>query len=312
MVNFNDIQIFVLTAQTGTVNAAARSLGVPGSTVSRAITRLEKEINLQLIRRTHKGVILTDVGRDYLEKCRSAVEQLDAAHETLGIYRRKPRGLIRLAVTTAFARDVLTPVLKKFVAQYPEIRLQIIFHGGKFSTSLEDNLDFYFQIGKPKDSPLKVKVFSPILRGIYASPSYIAANGKPEKPEDLREHLCIGYTPKETAVWRLQSGSEKQSVRLALRVSVADPVIHTKLTLDGLGIAELPIWTAKPEVAAGKLVEVLSDWKPESLHFHALYAERKSMTPKVKIFLEFVESFISTEFDPRTGDNSVSEVFQVL
>lgn len=73
----------------------------------------------------------------------------------------------------------------------------------RHSTSLEDNLDFYFQIGKPKDSSLKVKTFSPILRGIYASHYYIAANGKPEKPEDLHRHLCIGYSSKETAVWHL-------------------------------------------------------------------------------------------------------------
>lgn len=84
---------------------------------------------------------------------------------------------MRLAVPPAFAREFLTPVLKKFVELYPEIRLQIILHGGKFSTSLEDNLDFHFQIGKPKDSSLKVKTFLPILRGVYASHYYIAANG---------------------------------------------------------------------------------------------------------------------------------------
>ena len=311
MINLNDIQIFIYAAQAGTLNAAARTLNVPPSTVSRAITRLEKAVDLQLLRRTSRGINLTEVGRDYLEKCESALDQLSAAHEMLGINRVKPRGTIRLAVTTAFARDVLTPILKHFIRRYPEICLQIIFHGGKFSTSLDDNLDFYFQIGKPKDSSLKVKMFPPILRRVYASASYVERHGSPREPADLREHFCIGYAPKDSTTWRLASKTEKQSVKLALRISVADPTIHKHLALDGLGIAELPVWAAQPEVEAGKLIEVLPEWQAEPLFFHALYAERSSMTPKIKVFLKFVEEFISTEFDPRTEQYQLSDIFQI-
>ena len=310
MINLNDIQIFIYAAQTGTLNAAARTLGVPPSTVSRAITRLEKEVEMQLLRRTSRGISLTEVGQEYLEKCEAALGQLNAAHEMLGVNRIKPRGTIRLAVTTAFARDVLTPILKHFLERYPEIHLQIFFHGGKFSTSLDDNLDFYFQIGKPKDSSLKVKMFPPILRRIYASPSYVERHGSPSAPSDLREHFCIGFAPKDSATWRLTSKTEKQSVKLSLRVSVADPVIHKQLTLEGLGIAELPVWAALPEVEAGRLVAVLPEWQAEPLYFHALYAERSSMAPKIKIFLEFVEEFVSTEFDPRSSRYQPSDIFQ--
>ena len=123
MIKLDDIQIFVYTARLGTINGAAKSMGIPPSTVSRAITRLEKEVNLQLLRRTTHGVMMTDVGRDYYEQCEAALDQIRAAHEMLPTHRTKPRGTIRLAVTTAFAREVLTPVLKPFVEQYPEIRL---------------------------------------------------------------------------------------------------------------------------------------------------------------------------------------------
>lgn len=311
MVNLNDIQIFVRTAKAGTVNAAARSVGVPPSTVSRAITRLEKKVNLQLLRRTTRGINLTDVGRDYLEQCEEALDRLNAAHEMLGKHRVKPRGTIRLAVTTAFAREFLTPILKHFVARYPEVRLQIFLDGNKFSASLNDDLDFIFQIGKPKDSSLRAKIFPPILQGIYASPTYLEAHGLPADPSSLREHSCIGYAPKDVAVWHLKSEAEKQSVKLALRISVADPVIHKQLTMDGIGIAKLAVWSALPEVEAGKLITVLPDWQPEPLHFHALYAERSSMTPKIKVFLEFVEQFISTEYDPRLGHHHPSDFFQL-
>lgn len=172
-------------------------------------------------------------------------------------------------------------------------------------------MDFYFQIGKPKDSSLKVKNFPPILRSIYASPTYIKAHGQPADPLALSEHFCIGYTAKDSAIWYLKSEKQEQAVKVTLRISVADPVIHKLLTLDGLGIAPLPVWAALPEVENGKLVAVLPDWKPEPLHFHVLYAERSSNAPKIKVFLEFIEQFISTEDDPRSSHYQTSEIFQI-
>ena len=154
-------------------------------------------------------------------------------------------------------------------------------------------------------------MFQPIRQRIYASPAYLERHGLPSEPADLREHFCIGYAAKDTATWRLTSKTEKQSVKLALRVSVADPVIHTHLALDGLGIAQLPVWAALPEVEAGRLVEVLPEWQSEPLHFHALYAERSSMTPKIKIFLEFVEEYLATELDPRKHHYQLSDFFQI-
>src|SRR5436190_21174374 len=103
MINLNDVQIFIAAARAGSLNRTARTLNVPTSTVSRAITRLEKEVDLQLLRRTSRGITLTEIGRHYLEECEDAVNQLSEAHEILSADRVKPRGTIRLAVTTSFA-----------------------------------------------------------------------------------------------------------------------------------------------------------------------------------------------------------------
>lgn len=310
MINLNDVQIFISAAREGSLNRTARMLGVPTSTISRAITRLEKEVDLQLLRRTSRGIILTEIGRDYLEKCEEAVSELSAAHENLSGERIKPRGKIRLATTTSFARDKLMPVLKHFIHRYPEVRLEILFHG-KFSASLDDNLDFYFQIGKPKDSTLKVKMFPPIRLCLVASPSYVERYGKPTAPPDLPEHFCIGYAENELASWRLTSKTEKLLVKVPLRISVADPVIQQKLALDGLGISLIPVRSALPDIKAGKLVIILPEWKFEPFYFHALYAERSSMAPKIKVFLDFVEEFTSSEFELPSLDDEISGIFQI-
>ena len=313
MINLNDIQVFVTTARKGTINAAAKSLGVPPSTVSRALTRLEKYVDIQLLRRTTRGVNLTDAGRDYLDECESTLAQFEAAHEMLGSHRAKPHGTLRLGVPSVFARKFLAPTLKHFVKEFPEIRLQIMFHDHDDSLfeALGDEMDFLFQIGKPADSSLRVKAFPPVLQNIYASPIYVEKYGLPEEPSDLREHSCIGYAQQDFAIWNLKTETQNNSVKLALHISVSDPFIRRQFAVDGLGIALLPEWVVLGEVEAGRLINVLPGWQSEPLHFHALYAERSAMTPKIKIFLEFLERFIATEDDPRSGHYQSSDIFQI-
>lgn len=286
---------------------------MPPSTVSRALTRLEKQVEIQLLRRTTHGIRLTDAGDDYLEQCKSALDQLEEASAMLDRHRAKPRGTLRLGVPSVFARKFLAPTLKHFAAEFPEIRLQIMFHDhdDSLSETLGDDLDFLFQIGKPEDSSLRVKAFPPVLQNIYASPIYVETYGKPDEPSALREHFCIGYAEKGFAIWNLKTETQKKSVKLALRISVSDPIIRKQFAVDGLGIAQLPEWVALPEVEAGRLIAILPGWQSEPLQFHALYAERSKMTPKIKVFLEFIERFTATEYDPRVNRFQPSDIFQI-
>ena len=313
MVNLNDIQVFVATARKGTINAAAKSLGVPPSTVSRALTRLEKQVEIQLLRRTAHGISLTDAGRDYLEQSQSALGQLEEANEMLDSHRTKPHGTLRLGVPSVFARKFLAPTLKHFVTDFPEIRIQIMCHDHDDSVFevLGDEMDFLFQIGKPEDSALRVKAFPPVLQNIYASPTYVEKHGLPAEPSDLREHSCIGYAQSDFAIWNLKKEAQKKSVKLALHISVSDPIIRNQFAVDGLGIAQLPQWVALTDVEEGKLIAVLPGWQSEPLYFHALYAERSKMTPKIKVFLDFIERFTASEYDPRNGSYQSSDIFQI-
>jgi DNA-binding transcriptional LysR family regulator len=313
MINLNDIQVFVSTARIGTINAAAKNLDVPPSTVSRALTRLEKQVKIQLLRRTAHGILLTDAGRDYLEQCQSALSQLEEANEMLDSHRAKPHGTLRLGVPSVFARKFLAPTLKHFVAEFPEIRIQIMCHDHDDSVFevLGNEMDFLFQIGKPEDSSLKIKTFPPVLQNIYASPTYVEKYGLPAEPADLLEHSCIGYAKKDLAIWNLKKEKQKKSVKLALHISVSDPFIRRQFAVDGLGIGQLPEWVALTEVEAGKLIPVLPGWQSEPLHFHALYAERSKMTPKIKVFIEFIERFTATEHDPRRSHFQPSDIFQI-
>src|ERR1035438_10386192 len=120
--DLNDVRTFVAVAQAGTLTAAARELHVPASTVSRALTRLEKHLDVLLVQRSSRGLVLTDSGKEYLQSCRRALQALKHGFDSLEGRRLRPSGFLKVACPVTMARDVLAPLLKEFLDRYPELR----------------------------------------------------------------------------------------------------------------------------------------------------------------------------------------------
>src|SRR5471032_2588764 len=123
--DLNDIRTFVAVAQAGTLTAAAKELRLHTSTVSRAVTRLERHLGVLLVQRSPRGLVLTDSGKEYLQSCRRALRTLKDGGELLQGRRLKPSGLIKVACPVTMARDVLAPLLNEFLGRYPDLRLEI-------------------------------------------------------------------------------------------------------------------------------------------------------------------------------------------
>jgi DNA-binding transcriptional LysR family regulator len=314
MIDLNDIQIFVAAVEKKTLTEAASDLGVPPSTVSRALTRLEKRVGVMLVQRNTRGMVVTDAGKDYLVNCERALDALREADGSLDRHRTTPHGRLRLGVPGTFARDALAPILKRFVKLYPDLRLQIELHDCERPELPSGSaLDMFLQVGKPQDSSWRIRAFPSIRQCLLASPSYIAKYGMPSDVEGLRTHLAIGYaTNGHTARWNMRLGRKMISVELALLVSVGDPGGQRQLVMDGLGIGQLPLWAAQTEVDAGHLVPLLPEWDQEPLVFYALFRHRSSVTPKVKVFLDFIQTFIATQYDPRLKGKKNQDSFETM
>ena len=123
--DLNDIRTFVAVAQAGTLTAAAKELRLPTSTVSRAVTRLERHLGVLLVQRSPRGLVLTDSGKEYLQSCRRALQTLRHGRELLEDRRLSPTGLIKVVCPITMARDVLAPLLKEFLGRYPDLRIEI-------------------------------------------------------------------------------------------------------------------------------------------------------------------------------------------
>ena len=293
MTNLNELQFFVHVSQTQSFTGAAKRLGVPKSSVSRTIQRLERWLGVRLVERTTRRVALTEVGELYLNHCRRVMEEAEQADLAVGAMQAKPRGTLRVGAPVAFARSIMGPSMGDFLAMYPELRMHLQLLNGDESPRA-GSLDVIVRAGPLEDSGLLVKPLMRIRLGAYASPAYLKRRKTPESPAGLMQQSCITMTcgtfgePGDFAVWRLRRGGELKEVRVDARVSVPDPTINHQLALAGTGVALLAQSVVRTDVEQGRLVRLLPEWEPEPVELHALYPSQLNSSPKVRAFLQFL------------------------
>jgi LysR family transcriptional activator of dmlA len=292
--DLNDVRIFVVIAQAGTLTAAAKELKLPTSTVSRSLTRLEQHLNVLLAQRSPSGLSLTDVGKEYLQTCKRALRSLRDGSDLLESRRARPSGLLKIACPATMASLVFAPLLKEFLVRYPDLRVQIEPYSSGWDQEPREDVDVFFKVRAPNDSLRRVRPYPGTARGLFASPGYSRASGNPAVPEDLATHSCIG-----SGIWRLSRGTKIITPNITFKVATADPAVHLKLALDGLGIAILPLYMATQPAVRDQLVPILTNWKPEPISLCALFFGPSRLAPKVQVLLDFLEEYLGTDRDPR-------------
>ena len=292
--DLNDVRTFVAAAQAGTLTAAAKELQLPASTVSRALTRLETRLGVLLVKRSPRGLVLTDSGKEYQLACRRALQTLRQGRELLHERRSNPSGLLKVVCPVTMARDVLGPLLKEFLARYPDLRVEIEPYAAGWDQEPREDVDVFFKLLAPKDSLRRVRPCPGTVRGLFASPGYIQTAGNPATPVDLVAHSCIG-----SEAWKLNKGKNTVTPNILFRVVTSDPMVALKLALSGFGIAILPLWMAKNKDVRSALTPILPQWAPEPITLCALFFGPSRLAPKVKLLLDFLDEYLGTDGDPR-------------
>jgi DNA-binding transcriptional LysR family regulator len=308
--DLNDARTFVAAAQAGSLSGAARDLEVPTSTVSRSLTRLEGHVGLLLVRRSPQGLALTDAGKEYLLSCKHALRLLREGDDLLEKHRAEPAGVLTVECPVTMARDILAPLVGRFIAANPKLRLSIDVYSSGYDHEPKENIDIYFKIRTPRDSSKRIHRYPDTFRGLFASPGYVSKFGSPGNPAQLSKHRCIGSSSEQRFYpWKLHRGKKTVAPDLHFQVMTTDPAVACRLALDGLGITILPIWMATHREVVDGLVRILPLWKPTPISLCALYSGASRLTPKIKAFLDFVEPHIGTDRDPRLHGNSASLCF---
>ena len=302
--NLDGVNIFVAVAEAGTFSAAAADLQLPVSTISRALTRLEKNLDLLLVRRSQRGLALTDAGKEYLVFCKRALRALREGRELVDAHRASPAGLLRVACPITMARDAIAPLLGKFIETFPELRVELETYSAEFDQEPKENIDVFFKVRSPKDSPRRIRSYPGVVRALFASHKYVQTRGAPAEPADLVSYRCIG-----SGRWTLSKRREVVTPDLTFHLLTDDPVVHRQVVLDGGGIAILPLYMALESAMAKRLVPILPGWQPKPVVPCALYSDSARLTPKVEVFLDFIEKYLGTDLDPRLRGTKAKDCF---
>jgi DNA-binding transcriptional LysR family regulator len=252
--DLNRAATFLRVVETGGFTAAAAALGLPTSSVSRSVAKLEQELGVMLLERTTRHVALTDVGRAYFERVREALAGLDEATAAALDAAREPHGMVRLAVPPDVA-PALAPLVARFLQAYPRIRIDISA-SARAAELVGDHADLAIVAGRLPDSALVSRRIGESVHQLHAAPSYLDARGRPRSLADLARHDAISLGSGIDR-WELTGPRGAESVELAPVVAADHLGFVVEATLAGMGIALVPTFIVAAHVAAGRLVAVL-------------------------------------------------------
>lgn len=281
--------LFARVVEKGSFSAAARELSQSPSAVSKQIGALEDRLGLRLLTRTQSGIALTSEGEIFYEQCAKVATTVGETERIVEALGDAPRGLLRINATVAFGKAQIMPILPLFLASVPELEVDLELSDRPvdlFSGTVDIAIRFSEQLD---NTSVIARKLAPNRRMIVAAPSYLARNGVPQTPDDLRNHNCLRLsTVKSWNEWSFGEGADAQMIEVGGNFSgnSADAVYHGALA--GIGIARLSTYLVHNDLETGRLVQVLPSHSFGDSSIYAIYSERRNLAPKIRVFLEFL------------------------
>ena len=293
-----EMVVFVKVVEAGSFSAAARQLGSSPSAVSRSIARLEKALAIRLLQRTTRKLRLSDAGEEVFRRCREMAGAAQAVMDLSGRFTREAEGLIRVSVPKAVGRYVIHPHMPEFLRRYPKVDVQLILED-RYVDLIDDNVDLSIRITDEPPPGLVGRELFPIEHLLCATPQYLAEQGVPQQPEDLREHSCIvlGETPAD-ARWKFRQGSKSVTVGVRGRYAANHTGVRLDAVLQDIGIGSLPYFTARQALEEGRVIQVLPEWGfIASYHggVWLLQTPTRYLQPKLRVFIDFLVERLAQE-----------------
>jgi len=293
MANLDDVLIFVQVAQFESISRAARSLGMPISTVSRRLSVLESKLGVSLLRRTTRRVSLTAHGREYFDQCREPLALLEQAERTLTLGQEAPAGMLRMTVPVILGQAPFLNFLSGFLNAHPRIRIDL-FITNLFLDLVADNLDVAIRFGELEDSSMVATPIGQSIRYVVATPEYLKGRKLPREPADLEVHECVMLNARNNRTdWDLVNGGKKARVHVSGPISSRDFNSVSAFVYRGHGIGLLPSTYCDEALASGALIRLLPKWASPQIPVFAVYSNRKFQPLRLKVFLKALAAWKS-------------------
>lgn len=290
MIDLNDLRVFESVASRRSFSAAARALGMPNSSVSRSIKRLEARIGTRLVQRTTREVGLTDAGVALHGRCVEMLKRIDEGIDFVSSLGAQPRGLLRISVSIGIGYSVLPELMPDFLRNHPQVDVALELTS-RLVDLVAEGLDVTIRMGVLPDSRLVVRRLGTIQLLLCASPTYLEREGVPCTLDELHEHATIemlGLDGKPRN-WMFSNGSnETMKVEIQPRVTVNDPGLIHKLVLNGAGIGCLPAHLCASDIKTGRLIRLLPQWRTPVVEMSVLFPSSRELSPAVRAFVDLL------------------------
>ncbi len=288
------MQVFTEVARLGSFTAAGDELDMSRAMVTRYIAALESWLGARLLQRSTRSVTLTDAGADCLTRCQEMLRLAEGAREEAGLRDGQLRGQIRLTTSMSFGMAQLAPMISRFLALYPQVRIDLQM-SDRAVNLIEERIDLALRITNEPDPGLVGRRLGDCASMIVASPAYLAAHGTPLEPSDLARHHCLSYSHFGRSEWTLTRGEERVTARVNGRLSANEAVALLQAARHGAGIALQPTYLVEPLVASGELTALLPDWTPVSMGIYALYPSRRQLPLTLRTLLDFLQTHLQAQ-----------------
>ncbi|RTD98146.1 LysR family transcriptional regulator [Variovorax atrisoli] len=296
----SNVSVLAAVVEGGSFASAANALGLTPSGVSRAIARLEGRIGIRLFDRTTRSLSLTDEGRQLYANINPLVLGIEDAVTIAAGASGAVRGRLRVNTDAFTSRLLLARHLPRFLAQYPELTLELIARD-QLGDLVAEGFDIAVRFGEPPSSSLVSRKLMDSRVVTVAAPAYIARHGRPAKPADLADHACLQVRNPATGqpyTWEFQRGHKLVEVPTTGRLLLTDPGTVLETVLSGICVAQIKAVGIQPQLDSGELVDLFPDWPDERLPLHALYPSRHLPAAKVRAFIDFVMEVVSPASKP--------------
>ena len=292
MIDWNELQVFAKVVEQRGFAPAARALGLPVSSVSRKVARLERRLGTALLHRTTRRVALTDDGAAYYRQCERVLAEVRAAEQSLGARDEVPRGVLRVSAPITFGRFVLAPIIGEFTTQNREIRLTVVLTN-RYVDLIDEEFDLAIRTGILPPSGLRARPLgcSPFV--IAASPGCLARHGTPTSAEAFKTLPCLVLGEQAVeARWTFFADGQPESLPVNAAMVANDMDLLRHAAIAGRGFIMLPSFLLAAELADGRLQLIDGDWRLTQGEVSAVYPAHRVTSPKLRVFIDFLASHL--------------------